>query len=250
MLPERPNIDAGDSNCQVVKNFSQSPGLTPVTHSPHVSDELKKLLAKHRIPVLAKSGLNLAGSPYWTEIDTHERPHTLLLVIELKEADRHRWRDVDADARMMLREYGLDKECFVRYYIASGEQPARGMQSRRRHPEALMRRSRNRQQQQGPGDLGDSDTDLDMPALIRASGAPWPRPSDTPLTWDHGGRGAAMGRMPHGPQTRRERLDDIADEFSRDVLDRMASNPPPASSFLEEARRADRYFAQALLETS
>lgn len=252
MLPERPNTDAGDRNPQVVQNFSVTPGLTPVKDHPLLIRDLKALHEKHHIPYLSNAGLHHAGSPFWTQIDTLERPHTLILVIELKKADRDRWRDIDSEARTLLWEFGLQEECYLRYYITAEEQP--GQYRRRRGPEASMRRPRNNPPQTPPERSSSEEFDPDMPALERVPVTSWPQPGATSPTWDPlGDRRAGVGRLPQGPQTnnsRRERLDEISDEFNRDVLDRLSLYPPRARGFGQRVRRAERYLENAVFGTA
>lgn len=123
MSPEAPCADSGDTNEQVRKNFSRTPGLTPVSEYPALSTMFEALHMRHGLPFLKNSGMKLAGSRYWTSCE--ERPHTLLLVIELHKADRLRWRDIDADARKLLRDYEMEDSCYLRYYIAREPEDAR-----------------------------------------------------------------------------------------------------------------------------
>lgn len=133
MLPERPNTDGGDSNCQVKKNFSQTPGLTPVDLYPRLSDGVALTILVHDVPTLANTGVFWAGSEEWTSIE--ERPKTLLVVVELRGIDRYRWRDVDADLRRLIANAELEEPCYVRYYIG----PAAAAHGN--HPEPAVRRN-------------------------------------------------------------------------------------------------------------
>lgn len=132
MLPERPNADGGDSNCQVKKNFSPTPGLTPADLYPKLSHGVAATILVHGTPALANTGVFWAGSEEWTSIE--ERHKTLLVVLELRAADRYRWRDVDADLRKRIANAELNEPCYLRYYIA----PASAVYGE--HPETAARR--------------------------------------------------------------------------------------------------------------
>lgn len=124
MSPKAPGADSGDKNEQVKKNFSRTPGLTPVNDYPALSAMIEALHMKHGLPFLKNSGMKLAGSKYWTSCE--ERPRTLLLVIELHKLDRLRWREIDADARKVLRDLEMEDSCYLRYYIQREPGDARG----------------------------------------------------------------------------------------------------------------------------
>ena len=238
MSPERPNTDAGDSNCQVKKNFSPTPGLTPVYDYPKVFEGLRKLHRKHNLPYLNHSGINLAGSPEWTCIT--ERPETLLLVIELKEADRYRWRDIDAEVRRLLKDHRLENKCYVRYYIA------RQHVWYEEHPEAAMRHMR--MAQEAGSELRSTGRPRSpMPGLppLVSSAAQRPRQVPLPnLRWP--GRRARPTTDAHQPPAQSGERNDsttqqrMAEEFRRAYIDNFLAE--------QDARRANHEARMSLVE--
>ncbi|KAF2765802.1 hypothetical protein EJ03DRAFT_354503 [Teratosphaeria nubilosa] len=116
--PERPSPDAYDDNTQVHGHFSKTPGLTPIPRGHfynnkdskrsvafNIKCEVRRIYAKFSLERCHNHGLFFAGSPYWTQAP--DRDKTMLLVVELTARDIKRWRDIDDDARRILRLYDL-----------------------------------------------------------------------------------------------------------------------------------------------
>lgn len=121
--PNLPSPDHYDTNYQVKPHFAPTPGLTtiPVTHfyfplSTTVKAEVAKLIYRHGLRLCPTYGLYFAGSKHWTSLP--DRDKIMLLVIELHHDQIDRWRDIDAEARALLRTYGLSGKhgVCVRYY--------------------------------------------------------------------------------------------------------------------------------------
>jgi len=123
VAPERPPADSYDGNYLVKPHFSLTPGLTlvPSSHTyghtiTKVAFEVSRLYFQFGLTPCPHSGLFFAGSRRATALPGREK--YMVLVFELVESDMPRWREIDGDARRILREIalsGLHGVC-VRYY--------------------------------------------------------------------------------------------------------------------------------------
>lgn len=122
-LPNRPSPDNYDTNIQVKPHFAKTPGLTPIPRTHYlrptadaVKHDVSELYRSHGLKRCKHHGLYWAGSKRWTDI--LERDKTMLMVVELAGNDVGRWRDIDGDARRILRKHDLDglHGVCVRYY--------------------------------------------------------------------------------------------------------------------------------------
>ncbi|KAK4541505.1 hypothetical protein LTR36_007951 [Oleoguttula mirabilis] len=122
--PERPSPDHYDTNAQVKAHFAKTPGLTliPRGHfyretAESVRRDVRNIYRTHGLNRCPHHGLYWAGSKRWTSLP--DRDKTMLLVIELSAQDITRWREIDADARLILTSRadlrGVHGVC-VRYY--------------------------------------------------------------------------------------------------------------------------------------
>lgn len=180
--------------------------------------------------------MNIAGSKEWTCIE--ERPRTLLLVVELAESDRYRWRDVDADLRKLLRDQMMEDLCYVRYYL---ERP-KSVSIEAPETTRVSRRSQRIQEQNPPSTRRERNaapaTPDSLPELVPMPGSSIPRlRTPAPPLRQESRVGRRLGATPeqresalrsrNDSQTAQEDISQAISDFVSGRPEVRAEPPPP-----------------------
>ncbi|TKA76915.1 hypothetical protein B0A55_03099 [Friedmanniomyces simplex] len=125
--PSRPSPDAYDTNPQIAPHFAATPALTRLAfghaysiEAAEIRRECSALYRQHNLTRRQHYGLYHAGTR--EELEDVHRERTVIMVIELGALDirRGKWRELDTEAREILRWWRLSGRLGVclRFYRA------------------------------------------------------------------------------------------------------------------------------------